>query len=205
MIIGEDILQNRQYCSPPKGLGNISGKPTLLSVVALHLQSPQIHHFSFPKSLTRRSEQPGLWAQRQVLLVVFMVTVGTQISAQTLCFSAWRGRGNHIVEPFAKSLIKNGGAMLYVVMAMTRLNHRVRKRLTRFAHWTVRIILVVYAVLGDFFSLAGAEKEDEARESGRLLAVLLDSGRVASGHNQELINDPDKGHKSFTPRCLHSG
>ena len=93
--------------------------------------------------------------------------------------------------------------MRYVVMAMTSLDRRVRKRLTRFAHWTVCIILVVCAVLlGDFFSLAGAEKEDDVRESGRLLAVLLDSGRVTIGRNQELINDPDKGDKGFTPEVF---
>jgi general secretion pathway protein A len=44
-----------------------------------------------------------------------------------------------------------------------------------------------------------AAGEDDVRESARLLAVLLDSGRVAIGRSQELINDPDKGDKGFTP------
>src|SRR5215472_4830714 len=127
----------------------------------------------------------------------------TDRAAQIAKFQCLAREWSRIVEPFAKSLIKNGGAMRYVVMAMTRLDHSVRRRLTRFSHWTVRIILVVCAVLlGDFFSLAGAEKEDEVRESGRLLAVLLDSGRVAIGRNQELINDPDKGDKGFTPEVF---
>jgi len=41
--------------------------------------------------------------------------------------------------------------------------------------------------------------DDEATETGRLLAILLDSGRVTVGANQSLINDPDKGDKGFTP------
>jgi general secretion pathway protein A len=44
--------------------------------------------------------------------------------------------------------------------------------------------------------------EDEAVETGRLLAILLDSGRVVIGANQPLINDPDKGDKGFTPEVF---
>ena len=40
---------------------------------------------------------------------------------------------------------------------------------------------------------------DDAVETGRLMAVLHDSGRVTIGANQPLINDPDKGDKGFTP------
>src|SRR5205085_2404335 len=40
---------------------------------------------------------------------------------------------------------------------------------------------------------------DDPVETGRLLAVLHDSGRVTIGANQSLINDPDKGDKGFTP------
>jgi general secretion pathway protein A len=40
---------------------------------------------------------------------------------------------------------------------------------------------------------------DDPVETGRLLAVLHDSGRVTVGANQSLINDPDKGDKGFTP------
>ena len=42
----------------------------------------------------------------------------------------------------------------------------------------------------------------EAVETGRLLAILLDSGRVVVGANQALINDKDKGDKGFTPDVL---
>ena len=44
--------------------------------------------------------------------------------------------------------------------------------------------------------------DDEATETGRLLAILLDSGRVTVGANQALINDPDKGDKGFTPEAF---
>ena len=39
----------------------------------------------------------------------------------------------------------------------------------------------------------------EAVETGRLLAVLLDAGRIVVGDNQSLINDPKKSNKGFTP------
>jgi general secretion pathway protein A len=39
-------------------------------------------------------------------------------------------------------------------------------------------------------------------ETGRLLAILLDSGRVAVGANQPLINDASKGDKGFTPEVF---
>lgn len=48
-------------------------------------------------------------------------------------------------------------------------------------------------------SPAVAEEESAVRDTGRLLAVLLDSGRVTIGKNQQLLNDPNKGDKGFTP------
>jgi len=62
--------------------------------------------------------------------------------------------------------------------------------------------MVCAASLGTPFSWAEAQKESDVRESSRLLAVLLDSGRVVIGRNQELINDPDKGDKGFTPEVF---
>jgi general secretion pathway protein A len=41
--------------------------------------------------------------------------------------------------------------------------------------------------------------DSDAVETGRLLAVLLDAGRVTVGANLQLINDPEKGDKGFTP------
>lgn len=39
-------------------------------------------------------------------------------------------------------------------------------------------------------------------ETGRLLAILLDAGRVTVGANQPLINDPAKVDKGFTPEVF---
>ena len=39
-------------------------------------------------------------------------------------------------------------------------------------------------------------------ETGRLLATLLDTGRITVGLHQALINDPSKGHKGFTPEVF---
>ncbi|MCC2642061.1 MAG: uncharacterized protein K0S45_2474 [Nitrospira sp.] len=69
--------------------------------------------------------------------------------------------------------------------------------------WWVNGTVVLCAIfLGTPYQLAVAEEESNVRESGRLLAVLLDSGRVAIGRNQDLINDPDKGDKGFTPEIF---
>lgn len=90
--------------------------------------------------------------------------------------------------------------MRYLETAMTRVGGCSRKRFTHLTRWTAGIILgVCAAMLGASVSFATAEQESEVREAGRLLAVLLDSGRVVIGRNQELINDPDKGDKGFTP------
>ncbi len=55
-------------------------------------------------------------------------------------------------------------------------------------------------VLGPFNAWAN----DDAVETAHLLAVLLDSGRVTVGMNQELINDPSKGYKGFTPEMFEN-
>ncbi|HEY6083883.1 MAG TPA: DUF3365 domain-containing protein [Nitrospira sp.] len=43
---------------------------------------------------------------------------------------------------------------------------------------------------------------DEATETGRLLAIMLDAGRVTIAKNQDLINDPTKADKGFTPEVF---
>lgn len=69
--------------------------------------------------------------------------------------------------------------------------------------WVVRIVSVVcIAVLCAALTPAVAENESAVRETGRLLAVLLDAGRVVIGHNQLLLNDPTKGNKGFTPEVF---
>ena len=65
--------------------------------------------------------------------------------------------------------------------------------------WVVRVVSVAcIAVLCAAITPAVAENESTVRETGRLLAVLLDVGRVVIGHNQLLLNDPTKGNKGFT-------
>ncbi len=90
--------------------------------------------------------------------------------------------------------------MWQMMSAMTGPDRHEGKKTACFVHWTSRIILMLCATfLGSPFQSAIAEEEPHVRESARLLAVLLDSGRVAIGRNQELINNPDKGDKGFTP------
>lgn len=45
---------------------------------------------------------------------------------------------------------------------------------------------------------ANAGTHEDEIETGRLVAILLDAGRVAVGLHQDLINDPAKGNKNFT-------
>jgi uncharacterized protein DUF3365 len=69
----------------------------------------------------------------------------------------------------------------------------------------LRLVSLVGLVLGLFvFGLTPvmAQADEETVETGRLLAVLLDSGRVTIGANLPLINDPDKGDKGFTPEVF---
>ncbi|MCE3224488.1 MAG: uncharacterized protein K0S58_2668 [Nitrospira sp.] len=48
----------------------------------------------------------------------------------------------------------------------------------------------------------GAVERAEAEETARLLAKLLQSGRVVIDRNQSLIDDPHKGEKGFTPEVF---
>ena len=47
-------------------------------------------------------------------------------------------------------------------------------------------------------SVAADNTDSELSETARLLAILLDSGRVAIGRNQALINDPSNAQTAFT-------
>lgn len=48
----------------------------------------------------------------------------------------------------------------------------------------------------------GAVERAEAEETARLLAKLLESGRMVIDRNQALIDDPHKGEKGFTPELF---
>ena len=51
-------------------------------------------------------------------------------------------------------------------------------------------------------SVAEDTTDAELSETARLLAILLDSGRVAIGRNQALINDPSSAQTAFTPELF---
>lgn len=55
--------------------------------------------------------------------------------------------------------------------------------------------IALVALMAPAFAFAG----DDVVETGRLLAILLDNGRVTVAANQPLINDASKGDKGFTP------
>ncbi|HZC67791.1 MAG TPA: DUF3365 domain-containing protein [Nitrospirales bacterium] len=61
-------------------------------------------------------------------------------------------------------------------------------------------LLGVLVIAG--FSPSPVDANSELVETGRLLAILLDSGRVTVGSVQALINDPNKGDKGFTPEVF---
>lgn len=69
--------------------------------------------------------------------------------------------------------------------------------------WVFRLVSVAcVGILGMSLSPAVAEDESTIRETGRLIAILLDSGRVTVGHHQLSLNDPSKGDKGFTPEVF---
>ncbi len=65
------------------------------------------------------------------------------------------------------------------------------------------VIVAFLAILvGVGFSPQPVLADADAIETGRLLAILLDTGRVTIGANLSLINDPEKGDKGFTPEVF---
>ncbi len=65
------------------------------------------------------------------------------------------------------------------------------------------LVLVLCAVFwGIPFAPVPAQANSDLVETGRLLAILLDAGRVTVGANQPLINDASKGDKGFTPEVF---
>lgn len=61
-------------------------------------------------------------------------------------------------------------------------------------------ILVLLMALIPTMSWAGPA--EDASETARLLAILLDAGRSAIAKSQDLINDPSKADKGFTARTF---
>ncbi|MEK6576759.1 MAG: DUF3365 domain-containing protein [Nitrospirota bacterium] len=66
--------------------------------------------------------------------------------------------------------------------------------------WIISVLVIVLTWIG--ITLAQTPVNPDAIETGRLLAILLDAGRITVGANQSLINDPFKGGKGFTPEVF---
>jgi len=62
-----------------------------------------------------------------------------------------------------------------------------------------RLVGILFIALSLFPSNSFTGQSEDATETARLLALLLDAGRVTIANNQELINDPARGDKGFTP------
>jgi hypothetical protein len=65
--------------------------------------------------------------------------------------------------------------------------------------YRVTLIMILLCLPAYGAASAHADSGDEVAETGRLLAILFDSGRVAVGLHQDVINDPATGNKNFTP------
>lgn len=64
-------------------------------------------------------------------------------------------------------------------------------------HGVFALMVAVTVMIGQL--PAEAVERAEAEETARLLAKLLQSGRIVIERNQSLIDDPHKGEKGFTP------
>ncbi len=64
------------------------------------------------------------------------------------------------------------------------------------------LILVLVSLPLFVADAAFAQPRDEAIETARLLATLLDVGRTVVDRNEGLIDDPHKGEKGFTPEVF---
>lgn len=64
------------------------------------------------------------------------------------------------------------------------------------------ILLLWLLILPVAPSIGAPPSRQEAEETARLLAALLDAGRIVIEENQALIDDPHKGNKRFTPEVF---
>ena len=72
----------------------------------------------------------------------------------------------------------------------------IRLAVIRRPEWLLCALLI--GLLTGPCSVTAGEREADVLETGRLLAILLDAGRIAVDNNQALINDPRKAQKGFT-------
>lgn len=64
---------------------------------------------------------------------------------------------------------------------------------------TVTLLALLLFIPGSTWASPSEQRRAEAEETARLLAKLLQSGRLVIERNQTLIDDPHRGEKGFTP------
>jgi hypothetical protein len=64
---------------------------------------------------------------------------------------------------------------------------------------SLAVVLMLAAVLELETSWAGPATTEELVETGRLLALLLDAGRITIANKQPLFNDRKRGDKGYSP------
>src|SRR6266545_2196076 len=67
---------------------------------------------------------------------------------------------------------------------------------------TIIFVTLLVVLTGPGVSPSAAQANPDVIETGRLLAILLDSGRVTIAGIQALVNDPEKGDKGYTPEVF---
>lgn len=65
--------------------------------------------------------------------------------------------------------------------------------------WVLIALLLTIVYWGIAPTLSRSSTDSESIEAGRLVAILLDSGRTTIALNQSLINDKTRADKGFTP------
>lgn len=73
-------------------------------------------------------------------------------------------------------------------------------RISRFCRMAGIVLVAVIFLPSHSFT----GQQEDAFETGRLVALLLDAGRVTIAKNQDLINDASKGDKGFTPEVFET-
>jgi len=74
----------------------------------------------------------------------------------------------------------------------------------RFLVINVTLLLLVWAAQPSITGGVSPLDLDQAREAGRLLALLLDTGRVVLARYQDEIKDPERAAKAFGPQIFEA-
>jgi hypothetical protein len=99
--------------------------------------------------------------------------------------------------PMSGVVSRDGTMASDIVGAVKQMGNAWRKR----ASLQLCAVCIIATLYPPCFVMAG-NAESDTRETARLLAILLDSGRVVIGRNQHLINDPSSADNGFTPELF---